>query len=176
MSIIHNVKTFTARKYNHVYTLVFADRTRETTGAYWDTCNQVPGGWVEDLHSPDLQGIVAHPSSGEHPQFGITVDRPDGRGSSYGSEETLEDAIAEVRMVHAELVSDKTRREIDSAYALECELKWHDWYYHMSDDGGVYRGGEAHDRMIRDLVTKTPAETVRTLWTKYAPEGFTCPV
>lgn len=166
MSVIHTVKAFTGRKFNHVFTLVFADRTRETTGDYWDTFNQKPGGWVEDLHSPDLLGIVGHPSSPKQPKFGVTVSRPDGRGAVYGSEETLEDAIHEVRMVHAELVSDCARREVDPAYALECELKCHDWYYHMSDDGGVYRGGEAHDRMIRDLATKTPVETARTLWGK----------
>jgi hypothetical protein len=187
MSVIHTVKAFTARKFkikgvqpficnNHVFTLVFADRTRETTGDYWDTANQVPGGWVEDLHSPDLLGIVGHPSSLKHPKFGVTVPRPDGRGASYGSEETLEDAIHEVRMVHAELVSDHARREVDPTYALECELRGHDWYYCMSDDGTVYRGGEAHYQQIVGLIEQVMPETVKTLWAKYAPKDFTCPV
>lgn len=176
MSTITTVKAFTSGKFTHKFTLVFADRTVETEGGYWDTSSREPGGWVEALHSPDLLGVVGHPTSPKHPKFGITVDRPDGRGSSWGSYETLDEAVQEVHTRHAEMAADVASREVDPVYALECELKCHDWYYCMSDDGGVYRAGAAHWDKIAQMLKELPQDDAKALWTKYAPEGFTCPV
>jgi hypothetical protein len=172
MSAITTVKAFTSGKFRHTFTLVFADRTVEASGDYW----QNREGWVKDLHSPDLLGVVGHPSSHKHPKFGVTVDRPDGRGSSWGSYETLDEAVQEVRTRHSEMAADVARRQVDPLYALECELKCHDWYYCMSDDGGVYRAGAAHWNKVAEMLKQVPVDDAKALWTKYAPEGFTCPV
>lgn len=175
MSIQTHVRYFAGRRgcEDHQITLVFADRTRQVEGSVWGPAYHDPTSWVADLGSPALLGIVHHSPAGG---YGTHVDRTDGRGTIYGKADTLADAIQQVRTEHAEMLAEQARREIDPVYALEAELQCHDWWHHMSDDGAVYRGGEAHWQLIQELVRRSPADAVRTLWTRYAPDGFGCPV
>ena len=64
----------------------------------------------------------------------------------------------------------------DPARHLERELKSHDWHCAMSDAPGVCGAGERHMREIRKIMEDVDPATVRELWAKHAPEGFTCPV
>jgi hypothetical protein len=61
---------------------------------------------------------------------------------------------------------------------LERTLQHHDWFYAYSDDGGVWRRGQAaFDQLKRELddaATISP-EWVNTMWDRYAPPQFIRP-
>ena len=96
--------------------------------------------------------------------------------TGYGSaERSPERAAAKLRKE-----VNKTQRElldlqVNAAKRLEHELAHHDWYYAMSDDGRVYRGGEAHAKLINRLMEEVPSEVADRLWAKYAPKDFRKP-
>ncbi len=59
---------------------------------------------------------------------------------------------------------------------LERALKEHDWHYGFSDDGRVFRKGEASYTNLIKLFKKTDEKKAIPLWNKYAPEGFDAPI
>jgi len=90
--------------------------------------------------------------------------------------DTAEEAAAALLSKLGAEVAAETALVADPAAHLERELALHDWYSAMSDDHGYWVAGERHWVLVRDLMTKVPVETVRTLFAKYAPNDFTCPV
>lgn len=64
----------------------------------------------------------------------------------------------------------------DPESLLDLLLRTHDWYAAYSDMPGVLGASDRHFDRARDLMKALPAEKVRAIFTKYAPEGFTCPV
>lgn len=52
------------------------------------------------------------------------------------------------------------------------KLASHDWYYHYSDDYGVYsRGRQSWDALIATCKQVTP-DVLKPLWEKHAPKDF----
>lgn len=58
---------------------------------------------------------------------------------------------------------------------LERALKEHDWYYDFSDDGRVFRNGEASYNKLIKIFRTVDKEKALALWAKHAPEGFEAP-
>lgn len=58
---------------------------------------------------------------------------------------------------------------------LERALKEHDWYYGFSDDGRVFRRGEASYIELIKIFHKTDRKKALALWAKHAPEEFKAP-
>jgi hypothetical protein len=58
---------------------------------------------------------------------------------------------------------------------LERALKEHDWYYGFSDDGRVFRRGEASYTELVKIFNRTDREKALALWAKYAPKDFKAP-
>jgi hypothetical protein len=59
---------------------------------------------------------------------------------------------------------------------LEDMLKRHDWHFDFSDDIRVWRSGKNSWERLVTLAVKLPADSVKAVWAKYAPEGHSCPV
>lgn len=50
-------------------------------------------------------------------------------------------------------------------------LKTHDWTYDFSDDGSVWRRGQAQREAIIEALKALRSEVARALWAMYAPSG-----
>lgn len=94
----------------------------------------------------------------------------------HASAPTLNECVALIQTKRAEALCDLAELKADPARVLEFRLQHHDWWCMMSDSYSVTRAGERDMREIEALIPSVPVETVRTLWTKYAPAEFTCPV
>ena len=63
-----------------------------------------------------------------------------------------------------------------SEAALRVELKKHDWYHSYSDDGGVWRRGNAHraqiDAMFKAFKAEVGHARAHAVWNECAPADF----
>lgn len=101
---------------------------------------------------------------------------PSGRGTLYvPAVKDKQGAVNALRERYNSVLVEKDRYDSDPAYALEKELKGHDWFYHYSDDHSVFSAGERHWDLIRDLLRKVDSAIAKKLWSQYAPEGFRLP-
>jgi len=64
----------------------------------------------------------------------------------------------------------------DPESLLDLLLRTHDWFAAYSDAPGVLAASDRHFDRARDLMAALPAEKVRAIFAKYAPEGCACPV
>lgn len=135
---------------------------------------------ISTLDTKGMIGFVTQSSDGTwngqyfHPgedRYGMVIYLHGDKGGK-----SLEEIQAKVRDGYNTTKAEEERIAADPALQLERELENNDWYSHMSDDHAHWSAGERSSRKIKALVAKVPADTVRTLWAKYAPEGFTCPV
>lgn len=54
--------------------------------------------------------------------------------------------------------------------ALVRTMEGHDWHYSYSDDGNVWKAGEAHWQRIRQAALAVPLARRQELWHEFAPE------
>lgn len=59
-----------------------------------------------------------------------------------------------------------------SLQSIEDQLRSHDWYYHYSDDYGVWLSGERAWQSLIDLCRQVPSADLLPLWKKHAPQDF----
>ena len=93
----------------------------------------------------------------------------------WASASTLTELAELVRAQKAKEFAEEEAIKADPVRHLERELGWADWYYEYSDDHRVWLGGEAHFRLIRQLIKKIPVEKAKELWAKYAPNDTPFP-
>jgi hypothetical protein len=108
----------------------------------------------------------------------VVVPNYEGTPICYRTEafDTLTQAVKAVLKLRDEKIKEAEALKADPAKLLALRVEHHDWWCMMSDDYSVTLRGEADMRSILELAKKVPAEFVRALWTKHAPQGFTCPV
>ena len=79
-----------------------------------------------------------------------------------------------------EVAAEQRRRDFvleewgQDGLALYDRLKKHDWYYSFSDDGGVYRRGEADRNEIKGILKVT--DGAREIWDMVAPRECSFPL
>jgi hypothetical protein len=117
-------------------------------------------GLIEGLGLPGKQTFI-----------GMYLDRDRDVKINLGGNRTPEKTAKAIRDHHKKELALRK----DKAALLERELKGHDWYSMMSDDGGVARAGEQHMDRIRELARQVDPDVARRLWKQYAPRDFTVP-
>lgn len=107
------------------------------------------------------------------PGHGTHVAEDEFRRRAFDCPATIATAMLKQRNA---VYAEELRILATPAENLARHLARHDWWCHMSDAPGVCGAGEAHMRTIKEIIPDVDVNTVRELWAKHAPQGFTCPV
>lgn len=96
------------------------------------------------------------------------IPRTRGEGVQYTNEHpSIQTGVTALRLVHAELAEENVRYAADPVYALETELKDHDWTGWASDDASVGNAADQHWKKIEQLLSKVDKATGEALVAKY---------
>ena len=145
---------FVPATYHQIY-LVFADRVEAADLANYQTATASAAHFSDD----DFRGLVHfHAYDNTY-----TSETRTERSTRRFSASSLPRAAFSVREDYAAGLTEQARYDNDPMYALKLELASADWFYTFSDDGGVFRAGEAHFRKISELVRKA-GDTGQTLF------------
>lgn len=159
-------KTWKPRPYKLIY-LVFVDRVERAPLASYTTAVEAADA---AFSSWDFRGLVTYRGPDAY-----EVVTQGGRFKRYRQVAgTVDDAAQVCREVYEADAEEMRRCERDPLYALECELACADWYYEMSDDPGVYRGGVAHFARI-DALVKLAGEAGEAMYEAARAKGRPAP-
>lgn len=100
---------------------------------------------------------------------------PDSIVYGNGGYKTQKLAIEALKRQRTRFVRREMAVRNDPVKFLDRKLKHHDWYYDMSDDNRVFRAGEAHSNLIREMMLRVPLTTARKLYKQHAPNTFRFP-
>lgn len=81
---------------------------------------------------------------------------------------SAEEAIAKAQERRSKEIADEQYIQANPEAHLRRELKGHDWYYCMSDDGGVFMAGHNHWKFIQELAKKV--QNSQQIIDEYNPE------
>lgn len=163
MSIARHINYFVGKP-GHEFVLVYETETKPVTGSV---------GYDEADGREDFLGAI---TKAPKTQWGGIIKLARGGHAYFNDKPTPDEAIETLRTRAQEMRAENERYETDPEYALEVELKSHDWYHAMSDDGSVYRAGARHWDIIRGLLGKVDRKRAEELYVKYAPKDFRFPL
>lgn len=125
--------------------------------------------WYEKVKNETIIGLATYlPKFGTWTyKFKNTHNQYSVRGDGFKTaKEALDDGKAEVKKAADEDAAMKANPLV----WLETELVRHDWYCAYSDDHGVWAAGEAHMKLIQEIMAKCPKADAEAMFEQYRPK------